>query len=70
MNNSAYLKIFQIIVLYNAMKNGWDVKKVGKNIYELKKRNENVFDFNLKKFIDKITIEPIDYRNISKIANK
>lgn len=46
--------VLQIITIYNVVKLGWDVKKIGENTFELSKKNNNIH-FDLENFIDEIT---------------
>lgn len=52
--NMLLLYLIQIISIYNAILMGWNVKKLGKNTYELTKTID-VSDNNLTKFIEAIT---------------
>lgn len=52
--NILLLYLIQIISIYNAILLGWNVKKLGKNTYELTKKID-VLDNNLTKFVDAIT---------------
>jgi len=52
--NILLLYLIQIISIYNAILMGWNVKKLGKNTYELTKKID-VSDNNLTKFIEAIT---------------
>lgn len=55
-NKELSLFMVEIIVLQNAKFLGWNVVKISDNKYKLSKRISNVDDFNLKYFLDKITI--------------
>jgi len=52
--NILLLYLIQIISIYNAILMGWNVKKLGKNTYELTKKMD-VSDNNLTNFIEAIT---------------
>lgn len=56
MNNQNILLLYliQIISIYNAILMGWNVKKLGKNTYELTKKID-VSDNNLTNFVEAIT---------------
>ena len=55
MNKDILLYIIQIISIYNAIKLGWNIKKIGKNKYELTRPRESMEDFCLETFIRSIT---------------
>lgn len=52
--NILLLYLIQIISIYNAILMGWNVKKLGKNTYELTKKID-VSNNNLTNFIEAIT---------------
>lgn len=52
--NILLLYLIQIISIYNAILMGWNVKKLGKNTYELTKKID-ISDKNLTNFIEAIT---------------
>jgi hypothetical protein len=55
MNKETIFGIFIVMILTNVMKKGWKIKKINNKEYILSLKKQNVTDFDLGKFIDKIT---------------
>jgi hypothetical protein len=71
------LDIFKIVILYNAALNGYRIKKISDNSFELKLKDHYNTNFNLKKFIDHIVSDNTDiytlknnYNNLLRMNNK
>ena len=47
--------ILQIITIYNAIKYGWKIRKIGYKTYELSKKIYNCEDINLEILLNKLT---------------
>ena len=54
-NKNIIIYIVQITALYNAMKMGWTVKKLGKNRYEMSKKMDDPEKFCLHNFLNQVT---------------
>jgi len=53
--NYFLIVIFQVMTIYNAINLGWSVKKIGHKKYKLSKTFDNIDDFQINDFINKIT---------------
>jgi hypothetical protein len=64
------LDIFKIIVLYNAVLNGYTIKKINNNSYELKIKDDKSKNFNLKELLDHLIADNTDLYTLKKNYNK
>ena len=60
-DKSLIIYILQVVTLYNAMIQGWNIKKIGKRKYKLSKRIEHLSNFNFESFIYSIVKLKINY---------
>lgn len=61
------LCILQITTLYNAVRDGWDVKHLGERRFELSKKFDNILDFNTD-FLDR-SVNCMNYKVEVEIIN-
>jgi|AntRauTorckE6833_2_1112554.scaffolds.fasta_scaffold18307_2 hypothetical protein len=59
-NKSIVIYIIQIVAIYHAINQGWKIKKIGNRTYELSKNISDTCNFNLKNFINQITVLPLN----------
>ena len=52
-NDCLFVQIVQVITICNAMKEGWEIKQIGKSTYEFTKLCND--DIDLKEFINRIS---------------
>lgn len=57
---SIVICIIQIVTIYHAINQGWKIKKIGNQTYQLSKSISDSCNFNLKKFINQITVLPLN----------
>ncbi len=50
-NEINYKTLFKMIFIYNAVNKGWSVKKLDNNMFEFKKRNDQLLRNCLLRFI-------------------
>ena len=62
--------VFKIIVLYNAVLNGYRIKKISNNSFELKIKDNIDVPFNLKKMIDDLVSDNTDIKTLNENYNK
>lgn len=63
-NNLDKNKLQQMIFIYNALENGWQIKKTKQNLYSFKKPHYNQSDYFSDKFISTFIKENIDIKNL------
>lgn len=61
--------IFKIIILYNAALNGYRIKKLSNNSFELKIKDDKCNNYDLKKFIDELVSDNTDLKTLKKNYN-
>ena len=54
LSQSILIYILQLVTLYKAMMQGWQVKKIKKNTYEITKTLDDVDQFNFHHFMTSI----------------
>lgn len=55
-NKYVIIYIVQLIVIQNAINEGWNIKQIGSSTYEFTKLCSDTDDFDLSEFISKIAV--------------
>ena len=55
-NNAILIKLIKLSVIFNLIKDGWDIINVDKNSIEIKKKREKDDDIDLEWFMNKYLI--------------
>ena len=54
LNEHIFFNILKVVIIYNAVQNGWRIKRINNKSFILKKKKEDEDCFVLEEFINKI----------------
>ena len=59
-----FFHILKVVIIYNAVQNGWKIKRINNKSFILKKKKRDDNSFNLTDFLDKITPSDVGIKKI------
>ena len=66
MNQLDLIKLYKMIFIYNALKNGWAVKMLEDDRFEFKKSKEKEKRINVNNYLKEFIVQNLDINNILK----